>query len=291
MGCSGNSICEDNDSNEAIIEAIKNFNETYMDKDEDNTEININSQVIFLFIIEQKGFISLCSLRLKNLIELQLNNNNIDNIDSFKIFYAPILKILDLSYNKIKNINIFKIVIFPLEELNLSNNLIDNIDVFAEDETLPKLKNILLDNNDIDYNEKTIINIITKLKKRIIINAEDNEDSFAESNTYNNLDIELKKLKTYKNENSFVSPHNDKNFEVAIKKLKTLNNRFNTNFGLFEKNVILKMKSIKFLSESDESIINEIEICLSNLKRSVIVFKNKPLYNVKIPKTKTLKNK
>ena len=99
-------------------------------------------------------------------------------------------------------------------------------------------------------------------------------------------------MKTIKYEDSFVNPpYNDKNFEVALKKMKTLNNNLKTNFGIYEKDVILKMRTIKNISLSDESIINDIELYLSNLKRSVNIIKNKPLYDVKIPKTKTMKNK
>ena len=64
-----------------------------------------------------------------------------------------------------------------------------------------------------------------------------------------------------------------------------------TNFGIYEKDVIFKMKTIKNISQSDESIINDFQIYLSNLKSSVITFKTKPLYEVKIPRAKTMKNK
>ena len=285
MGCS--SCYNINEKNE--IEDINNFNKIYRYKHEDNTEIKSLSEEITLFNIEQEGFDSLCSMKLIYLERLYLNNNSIENIEFLENFYVPRLKYLDLSYNKITNINIFKKVNFPLEYLDLSNNAINNIDIFKDDNTLKKLKNILLNNNDIDFNNKNINNIIIQLSKRLAIN---NEESFEKSNIDNNLDIELKKMKTIKYEDSFVNPpYNDKNYEVALKKMKTLNNNLKTNFGIYEKDVILKMRTIKNISLSDESIINDIELYLSNLKRSVNIIKNKPLNDVKIPKTKTMKNK
>ena len=283
MGCSSDIISEDK-----IEDIIRKFNLLYNSKHEDNTEIDSFSEEISLLNIEQEGFISLCSLKLKNLEILYLNNNNIGNIETLENFYAPKLKYLDLSYNKIKNIAIFKKVKFPLEHLDLSNNVINNIDVFIDENILKQLKNILLNNNDFDFNDKNN-NIIKQLYKRASIN---NSELCEKSDIDNNVDIELKKIKTVKKEDSLVNlPYNDKNYEVALQKIKEINNNLKTNFGIYEKDVIFKMKTIKNISQSDESIINDFQIYLSNLKSSVINFKTKPLYDVKIRKVKTMKNK
>ena len=283
MGCSSDIISEDKNE-----DMISKFNLLYNNKHEDNTEIVSFSEEITLLNIEQKGFFSLCSLKLNNLQILYLNYNNIENIETLENFYAPKLKYLDLSYNKIKNIAIFKKVKFPLEHLDLSNNVINNIDVFIDENTLKQLKNIFLNNNDFDFNDKNN-NIIKQLYKRASIN---NSELFEKSDIVNNVDIELKKIKTVKKEDSLVNlPYNDKNYEVALQKIKEINNNLKTNFGIYEKDVIFKMKTIKNISQSDESIINDFQIYLSNLKSSVITFKTKPLYEVKIPRAKTMKNK
>ena len=151
-------------------------------------------------------------------------------------------------------IDIFKKVEFPLETLDLSYNVINNINIFKDEKTLPKLKNVLLKNNDIDFDDKKIKNIMTKLYERISL---DNEESIVESN-------------------------NDESYKLVLKNVKTINNISNTNFGIFENNVILKMRTIKNLSEIHENMINEIEEFRSNYKKkSVNNIKANPLDNVK----------
>lgn len=258
MGCSSNNEVKKRN----IIEDIKAFNEKYKDKDEDNTEIERFSKDIFLHNIEQEGFNSFCNIKFDLLIDLYLNNNNIENIEPFGHFTAPNLKHLDLSFNKIKNINIFKKVNFPLVHLDLSNNVINNIDIFLDEKLFKKLKNIFFTNNDIDFENKKVKNIMTKLKERMILN----------------------------NEDSNIECDNDENFIIALKNVKTFNLKKNTSFGIYEKGVIIKMRTLENLNKSDESIINEIEKYLSKLKLSVNIFKDNKLENVKVPRTKTIKN-
>lgn len=226
MGCSyGYQVNEKN-----IVEDIKNFNEKYKDMHEDNTILERFSEDITLHHIEQEGFNSLTHIEFDSLINLYLNENNIENIQSLGHFKAPFLKHLDLSYNKIKNIDIFKKVNFPLlADLDLSNNVINNIDIFQEENILKKLKNLFLNNNDIDFENKKVKNIIEKLEERMALN---NEDSCVEYN-------------------------NDETFILSLQKIKTFNYKLKTSFGIYDKDVIKEMRKIVNLSESDESIINK----------------------------------
>lgn len=239
---------------EDIIKDIIDFNNKYKGKHEENTEVERTKDEIILHNIEQEGFNKLCYLKLYDLKILHLDYNNIYNIECLAHFKAPNLINLNLSYNKIQKIDIFKKVEFPLETLDLSYNVINNINIFKDEKTLPKLKNVLLKNNDIDFDDKKIKNIMTKLYERISL---DNEESIVESN-------------------------NDESYKLVLKNVKTINNISNTNFGIFENNVILKMRTIKNLSEIHENMINEIEEFRSNYKKkSVNNIKANPLDNVK----------
>lgn len=240
---------------EDIIKDINAFNDKYQGKHEENTEIERTKDEIILHNIEQDGFNKLCYLRLNNLKSLYLDYNNIDSIECLAHFIAPNLINLNLSYNKIQKIDVLKKVVFPLETLDLSYNVINNINIFKDEKTLPKLKNLLLKNNDIDFDDKKIKNIMTKLYERISLN---NEESIVESN-------------------------NDESYKLILKNVKTINNISNTNFGIFENNVILKMRTIKNLSEIHKNMINEIEKFRSNYKKKSVNnnIKANPLDNVK----------
>ena len=92
------------------------------------------------------------NLNSPNLKILILRNNKIKDIEPLKNICS--LKILDLSCNKIENINALKEIMKNnknLEKINLENNIIKNIDIL-KDKNLNisiKLKSINLDNNNI----------------------------------------------------------------------------------------------------------------------------------------------
>ena len=76
------------------------------------------------------GFKLFCKLKLDNLEQLILTNNNISNIDDLQYLSCPKLNKLNLGHNNIRNINILQNINFPLKELDLSSNRIDNINIF-----------------------------------------------------------------------------------------------------------------------------------------------------------------
>lgn len=125
---------------------------------------------------------------------LYLSNNGITTINYFKDFKTPCLVKLDLSNNEIKNIDIFGSVNFPLEHLDLSFNKISNIDIFENENTLPKLNICFLHNNNLNYNDEKISNILLVLNQRMARNKANMTSS--SSLTECEQKIDLKRLKT-----------------------------------------------------------------------------------------------
>lgn len=182
---------------------INEFNKKYLECDDNNTEIEIDSdkdsrKSCTFHKIGQTGFESLCKLKIPNIQMLYLSNNEISNINCLKSFKAPYLSKLDLSYNKIKEINILKEVNYPnLKTLDLRNNKINDISIFKiifkEDINLKKLRIIELKNNELDFNDPKNQNIMKIIRNRLIENG--NEVSNISDSSYN-YQIELKKIKT-----------------------------------------------------------------------------------------------
>ena len=185
---------------------IIEFNKKY------GEDISNNKKLYKFNDIGDEGLKIFCTFNLQILEKLYLSNNTISNIDCFENMELPALNILDLSHNKIKNIKVFEKVKYPLEQLDLRYNIIDNIDIFAKKETLPNLNRLLLSNNDINFDDKKIKKIIEKFKERI------------------KKDIEYK---------------NDENYSNLLNRLKTLNSKINSDIGIYDKNAISRIKTLK----------------------------------------------
>ena len=200
MGCSSSKPNWD--------EYIKIFNEKFLEKGDKNTEIDINTDYCQLHNIGQKGFELFCTLSLLNLEYLYLNKNKISDIKYFENFSAPKLIKLDLSSNLIEKIDVFGEVKYPLESLVLSYNKIKDISVFEKESTLPKLRILQLDNNELGFNDEKTKNIWSKIKE--------------------------KKKKKKKEDSSSDEDENDKengdSIRNLLKTIKTLNNKFKTDF-------------------------------------------------------------
>ena len=185
---------------------IIEFNKKY------GEDISNNKKLYKFNDIGDEGLKIFCTFNLQILEKLYLSNNTISNIDCFENMELPALNILDLSHNKIKNIKVFEKVKYPLEQLDLRYNIINNIDIFAKKETLPKLNRLLLSNNDINFDDKKIKKIIEKFKEKI------------------KKDIEYK---------------NDENYSNLLNRLKTLNSKINSDIGIYDKNAISRIKTLK----------------------------------------------
>ena len=181
--------------------SFKDFNQKF----KTNIQENPSECILSNYNLADEGLKYFCQLKLNSLELLYLNNNNITNINYFKDFRGPCLKRLDLSHNKIKEIDVFANFKSPLENLDLSFNIINNIDIFKNDNTLPKLNKLFIGNNDINFKDKEISDIMSKLKKRMSNKYKSSIESSASSN--HSSTSQLLKLPTmnYKFENYFIN--------------------------------------------------------------------------------------
>ena len=110
-----------------------------------------------------ENFKIFCNNKFPNLENLNLSSNNLTDISELKKLEAPKLKILDLRDNSIQNIDIFKELDFPLEELYLEGNGINNIEIFINAPILKNLKKLRL---SVDLDDTPINNnILSDIKK------------------------------------------------------------------------------------------------------------------------------
>ena len=202
---------------------IIEFNKKY------GEDISNNKKLYKFNDIGDEGLKIFCTFNLEILEKLYLSNNTISNIDCFENMELPALIVLDLSHNKIKNIKVFAKVKYPLEQLDLRYNIINNIDIFEKKETLPNLNILLLSNNDINFDDKKIKKIIEKFKERI------------------KKDIEYK---------------NDENYSNLLNRLKTLNSKINSDIGIYDKDAISRIKTLK---ESDGINNEELKMIIDGI--------------------------
>ena len=227
---------------------LSKFNSKYETKIEENTE----ELDVFRKKIGDEGLKLLCTVKFKKLSQLLLEENAIENIDCLsKNYFGKGLIALDLSSNKISNIdslakvdfpllnhlfltsnqitsiNIFSKVNFPsLKELNLSANKIESIKVL-ETVNFPELKQL-----DLSKNQITDINSLAKSKfKRL-------EELNLDQNKISSIDI----LVDLKCEN--------------LKKLK-LEKKNVKNIDILEK---IEFKKLNYLSIGDDTLGEKVEI-------------------------------
>ena len=110
--------------------SLSKFNQKYKtDFSENTTELDALSKNI-----GDEGLKILCSVKFKKLDQLLLEENDIQNIDCLpKNHFGKDLIALDLSTNKISNIEPLAKVVFPnLHHLFLNSNKISSIDIFKK---------------------------------------------------------------------------------------------------------------------------------------------------------------
>ena len=214
---------------------------------------------------------------LKELKELNLNNNNIDGYDNgvLEILNCKKLEKLNLSFNKIKWINgekSKKVFCKELKVLKLNYNSITDINGFFENVKYEKLQLLDLDNNAIEkidsfekanFKElKELIfsyNIITDISVLSKIKLEKLEKLNLAFNKISNMDIlekcnfkELKEL--YLNYN-YNYPYNISDIKILSKfkkiEILRLDNNGISNINSLE---ILNFKELKVLDLGDNSI-------------------------------------
>ena len=131
--------------------------------------------------LDDKGFEYISQIRFKNLIELNLSNNNIINISNLKNMLLPHLEALNLSKNQIADIEpVANLLSKNLHEIYLQHNQIEDITPLLNVKfPIQSLEILRIDNNKFDNNKfETIKNpnfqkLIEKYKNKIIYEAKD----------------------------------------------------------------------------------------------------------------------
>ena len=126
--------------------------------------INLNNKNI-----TNIDFQILSEIYFKNAKSMHLNHNNISDTTPLKNFKSPNLQLLDLSFNKINDINSFEDLSKKeqkIETILLNNNKISNADIFKV-KIFPYIKEINLDENNLLKKDIQEINDAIKWIKRI----------------------------------------------------------------------------------------------------------------------------
>lgn len=156
------------------------FNKLYRTNITGNEEIiNLRDKQIGDF-----GLKLLCKMDLRKLQKLILVNNNISNIEDLKFLNSYDLKTLNLAYNSINNIDVFKDVHFSLNELNLNCNMIEDINILKT--SVLQLKNFkelnLLKNNfHNENNNNDIIKLKLNMKNKNVVFKSEKNDEYSRS--------------------------------------------------------------------------------------------------------------
>ena len=107
--------------------------------------------------------------------------------------------------------------------------------IFGKEKTLPNLKILYLSNNEINFEDKAIKKIIEKFNERI-------------------KKIEEKSME-YKN---------DENYSNTLRRLKLLNSTKKTDIGIYDKDAISRIKTLK-----DDKNNEELQMIIDSLLSSI----------------------
>ena len=142
---------------------IKDINALASSHLENIKKLNLDrNEISDINTLQKIGFV-------KNLEELYLSGNKINNISVFNYISFPKLKILFLSYNLIQDISPIKqILINSCFTLSLEHNQISDISLFKDIISFDFLKRLSINNNKIDLNNETNKTILNSIKNKII---------------------------------------------------------------------------------------------------------------------------
>lgn len=229
----------------SVIDKIDSFMQEFGNLDSRNSIISEKMIECTLHEIGQIGFEKFCELKLKYIKVLYLGNNEIANITFLENCDFPHLEKLSLDRNKIKNVDVFEKVKYPLEYLDLTYNMINDISIFAKEKTLPNLKKLLLSENDFNSKDEKTQNILSNIKEKI-----------------------------NKNKNSELEYSDDPSYQSVIKKINTINDKYinesQDKIGIFDKNIKQSLHRIKTqnnLNEEDGKEIDNLIPEITNIKK------------------------
>ena len=261
-------IFEDiNSPNNTKFKDIEFFNKLYeCNIKKDDEKINLREKKIGDF-----GFKLLCKLELNNLKKLILINNNISNIDDLKLLNCPQLKTLNLSYNNIRDIDVFNEVNFSLTELDLNYNRIENINIF-ENMEIPQLKELkilkLFNNNynlDNNYIHNKIQEYITKKEGKFMV--ESKKDYSEDIKKIDSINKKYKMTISYFE--SEIDLSSIKDTKSILKELKHPNVQS------------LKVCNIKDFDKSKISDLPKLNYLIGNNNEEILYIKNQNQSDVK----------
>jgi Leucine-rich repeat (LRR) protein len=280
---------KDNKENEE--EALKKLNdeysiclEEYIKNDELCLKLRGAKDEVKYPKLGNEGFKYISQIRFKDLIEINLSNNNISDISYLNNMLLPHLEILNFSDNQIANITpVANLVSKNLFEIYLQNNQIEDITPFENAKfSIWSLKILRLDGNKFFQNEREnqgkadIQKLVAKFGKRLIYeikswddfnkkynsDVDENEDKLDLGSKRNSdIIVDLLPLLTYPNNIKILILDNDKITDanyltmMPLYKLTYLDLSLNYISNInFVKKLAIKCKDLKILYLHDNKI-------------------------------------
>ena len=280
---------KDNKDNEE--QALKNLNEkysiyleNYYQNDEFCLKLRGAKDEVKYPKLGNEGFKYISQIRFKDLIEINLSNNNISDITYLNNMLLPHLEILNFSDNQIVNITpVANLVSKNLFEIYLQNNQIEDITPFENAKfSIWSLKILRLDGNKFFQNEREnqgkadIQKLVAKFGKRLIYEKKswddfnkkynsdvDENEGKLDLGSKRNSDIivDLLPLLTYPNNIKTLILDNDKIIDANYLTMMPLNKLTYLDLSLnyisninFVKKLAIKCKDLKILYLHDNKI-------------------------------------
>ena len=123
-----------------------------MKETENNYEINLKGSLKTKY----SSLEEFCNNEFSELENLNLSSNDISDISPLKNLKSPKLRILDLSDNNIKNLDIFRELQFNLEALYIKGNQIEDLSIFKEETILNNLQKLSFTFYENDCNKEIL---------------------------------------------------------------------------------------------------------------------------------------
>ena len=211
--------------------------------------------------LKAEGFQLISKIRFKNLIELNLANNLIDNIACLNDMLLPHLEIINLSNNEIKYIHpVADLFSKNLQEIYLQKNKIEDLGPFLNSR-FPYLEIFRVDNNEEAF-KKSSFPAVLKKYKGIIVYMNKSWDDFNKEyfRNYNGEEIKME-LDSIRKEQLLIDLYSLVIFPNNIKSLFLDDNRFqnvnilnriplyNLEFLDLAMNLITNIRFVKRMSE------------------------------------------
>jgi len=274
----GKSLVKENLRDSQDIECVSDsLKDTYKQQEDaiitllENNNIYITKKETCLQLINKNlkddEFKLISLIKFNQLQEINLSENNIKNIESFRKMNLPYLEYLDMSHNKIVNVSpISEINSKILKEIYLQNNDIFDFSPFLHSE-FPKLELLRIDNNRYDSSSGSFQNLKSKYYDELIYQSK----TFEDFNSKFSTNIEF--LKTEK-----INLTNTKGGEKMLKELYNIipfNNNIKqlilTNIDLCDTTALIRLPFFN---------LEKLDLTLNNLTNIKFLYKMK-LQNLK----------